>query len=142
MKKILLVAVILCIGNIAIAQKPLKHAKQIVVTLNTEKDQQGIVKDLVSYLTRRGYEIDTYNKDLNLLTTKGKEIKFWHLRLSIFIEDKTLRFTGAAYAEMLGTSSTWTVENKGSLGDVYVNTWREMNEVATGLPATAVNYEL
>jgi len=142
MKKLLLIGLVLCIGNIAIAQKPPRNAKQIVVTLNSEKDQQGIVRDIVSYLTRRGYEIDTYNKDLNLLTTKGKEIKFWHLRLSIFIEDKTVRFTGAAYAEMLGTSSTWTVENKGALGDVYVNTWREMNEVATGLPYSTIQYEM
>jgi len=138
--KYLYLFLLIAIPFLCQAQEAPKNSKQIIITIDSTKTQEVIVKDFVSYLTRNGYEIDGYNKDLNLITTKGKDVKFWQMRLSIFIDGDKLKFAGTAYAGLYGHNSSWVIENKGSMGSVYVHTWREMNTIANGFPHSSVEY--
>jgi len=140
MKTILVFFVIAVVPFVSNAQKPPKNAKQIILTVDSTKSQEATVKEFVSYLNDRSYEVENYNKDLGLITTKGKDIKFWQLRLSVFIQDNKIKITGTAFASMLGMEQSWPVENKGSLGSVFVHTWRETNETALNFPHSKIEY--
>ncbi|SEI46338.1 hypothetical protein SAMN04487995_0938 [Dyadobacter koreensis] len=140
MKAFLFFFVVTIFPFVSNAQKPPKNAKQIILTVDSTKSQETTVKEFVSYLNDRSYEIDNYNKDLGLVTTKGKEVKFWQLRLSVFIENNKIKITGTAFTSMLGIESYWPVENKGSLGSVFVHTWRETNETALNFPHSMIEY--
>jgi len=135
-----LIALFLLLPIIGHSQKPLSNAKKIVLTLEQGQTTESTVKQLVAYLTNNGYEIDHYDKDLGLLTTKEKDIKFWQMRLSIYLEENKIKISGKAFGSALGVSSSWDVENKGSMGSVFVHTWREMNTIALGFPHSSIEY--
>jgi len=122
------------------AQNPPKNVKKIVLTLSDSTSRDITVKKLVKYLSDNGYEIDRYDKDLDLITTKEKDIKFWQMRLSVYLEENKIKISGKAMGSALGVSSSWDVENKGSMGSVFVHTWREMNTITLGFPHSSVEY--
>jgi hypothetical protein len=117
-----------------------RGTKQVILTVSDSHSSKEIVSGITAYLMDQGYEIDEVDRETGLIQTKDKNLKFaWSTRFTFLILGNKIRVRGKVIME-LADNAARDIENKGSLGDAYVYSFRELVRITNQLPHESVEY--
>lgn len=129
-------------STVVFAQIAPRNSKAIKLNVGEGKLKDDLYFEVSKFLMEKGYEIGKSDKELGLIQTEERSVSYWLSRFSITVSDGFVLFRGKAINEIPGmnTRSLKDIENKGSLGNMYVKTWQDMDEFARSFPHNSVEY--